>query len=234
MTCLPDAEPVDAAVAEALATRSEVDLGWLRADAEDDWALTSEALRFVVRLVQLVSPADVVELGSGRSTRVLARTAEAMSPAPRITALENDPDAATRTRAALERDGTSGSVELRFAPVVVRRCQGRQVPVYHLGEGALRGRADVILVDGPPMPLGGREGALFQAVGLAARDALVVLDDAHRESEASALEHLGEVLGDRVRIELLDGFDKGLAVVQVLEATSVPMEIDQGAPGRHR
>ena len=234
MTGDGDVAPVDATVAEALATRSDVDLGWLRADAEDDWALTSEALRFVVRLVQLVSPADVVELGSGRSTRVLARTAEAMSPAPRITALENDPDAATRTRAALERDGTSGSVELRFAPVVVRRCQGRQVPVYHLGEGALRGRADVILVDGPPMPLGGREGALYQAVDLATQGALIVLDDAHRESEVSALDHLAEGLGDRIRVELLDGFDKGLAVVRVLEATALSMEIDQGATGRGR
>jgi hypothetical protein len=135
--------------------------------------------------------------------------------------------------AALERDGTRGLVELRCAPVVVRRCEGRQVPVYHLGGGAALDRAEVILVDGPPLPMGGREGALLQAVGLATRDALIVLDDAHRESEASALEHLGEVLGERVRIELLEGFDKGLAVVRVLQATSVPMEIDQGPPGRH-
>ena len=234
MTCLPDAEPVDAAVAEALASQSEVDLGWLREDAEDDWALTGEALRFVVRLVQLVAPAHVVELGSGRSTRALARAAQTMSPAPRITSLENDPAAAARTTAALEVDGTRDLVELRFAPVVVRRCQGRQVPVYHLGDGALRGCAEVILVDGPPLPMGGREGALYQAVDLATKDALIVLDDAHRESEVSALEHLAEGLGDRIRVELLDGFDKGLAVVRVLEATALSMEIDQGATGRGR
>ena len=227
---VPGHDAADSLIPEACTTRHEVDLSWLDGERHDDWALTTAALQFTARLVQLMVPGAVVELGSGRSTRVLARTARGMATPPLLTTLENDPELMGRTAAALVEDGTRELVDLRFAPVVVRRCRGRQVPVYLLGAGARPGPgpAEIILVDGPPMPMGGREGALYQAVEFATAGAVILLDDAHRDSEARALEHLAAVLGEIVSIRLLDGFDKGLAVVRVRERTSMPMAVDQG------
>ncbi len=217
-------------VETAYASRGEVDLSWLEEAPYDDWALADEALRFSARLMQLSSPRHVVELGSGRSTRVLAQTAQAMASPPHVTTLENDPEVVGRTAAALEADGNRSRIEMHFAPVVVRRCQGFQVPVYHLFSGVRIAAAELVLVDGPPMPMGGRQGALYQAVGLAVEGGVILLDDANRDSEARALERLAAAIGDRVSIELLDGFDKGLAVVTVHEAVPVVMRIDAGGP----
>lgn len=211
----------------ALASFGQVDVSWLEAAAPDDWALGSDALRFITRLVELAAPGNVLELGSGRSTRLLARLARSMRPAPRITTLENDPEVMQRTKASLRSDRTTRAVDLRYAPVVVRRCEGRQVPVYHLDRPVPP--PEIVVVDGPPKPLGGREGALYQAVGLAVPGALILLDDADRVGEVEALARLRRAYGDRILVRLLEGFPKGLALIETLSASAVTMEIDQGS-----
>jgi hypothetical protein len=211
----------------ALTSFGDVDVSWLEAAAPDDWALGSDALRFTTRLVELAAPGNVLELGSGRSTRLLARLARSVRPAPRITTLENDPEVVRRTKASLRSDRTRPAVDLRYAPVVVRRCEGRQVPVYHLDRPVPP--PEIVLVDGPPKPLGGREGALYQAVGLAVPGALILLDDADRDSEVEALANVRRAFGDRVLVRRLDGFPKGLAMIEVLTRTEVTMEIDPGS-----
>jgi predicted O-methyltransferase YrrM len=213
------------AIEAARCSTAPVDLSWLPPPAAtDDWSLADDALRFLARLVATAGATRVLELGSGVSTRVLARACAGRGAGARVLALENDPVFADRTRRALAGDGLADLAQVLLTPVVVRRWHGHHVPVYHLTKATLDhfGRPDVVLVDGPPMPLGGREGALLQAVHLARPGTIVVLDDADREGERSALARVQRVFGAAVTVVRLDGFAKGLAAVVVRAAVGGP------------
>ena len=189
----------------------------------DDWSLDRRSLTFLACLVQRLQPCAVLEFGSGASTVVLA-TAMAALPVPsQSVAIESDPLHHARTTCLLEADGLEESVRLVPAHIVARRRRGRYVPIYEVdrqwdqgGDDVLRpGWADLILVDGPPLPLGGREGALYQALEAARTGAVIVLDDSRRDSERELLGRLMSQFGGSVEAMNLLGFDKGLAVVIV-------------------
>lgn len=208
------------AVHDALHGDDAVDLSWLAPEGQrNQWTLADDTLRFLCRLVGRLKPAHVVEFGSGASTRALARAGSTSDPRPHIVALENDPLFRRRTRRALDDDGTAGAVDVRLTPVVARPWYGRVVPVYHLTRPLLsRSPApSLLLVDGPPLPLGGREGSLLQAVHLAGGGAVVLLDDADRPSERQALARVEELCGDHVERLALPGFAKGLEALVVNE-----------------
>lgn len=232
------AERSRVALDEAWARFGAVELTWLRPSEIVDtdaggWSLAADALRFVTCLVELLRPRSVLEMGSGLSTRVLARACGALDPPASLTSLENDPEYWRRTASQLEADGLGDAVALRLCPVVVRRCHGRQVSVYHLGTDALvdTPAPELILVDGPPLPLGGREGAGYQAVHLARPGTIILLDDAKRADEQAALQHVAEAFGDAVEIAELPGFEKGMAallVTGVIDDAGMPVDARGG------
>lgn len=209
------------AVKLAYRSREEVDLSWLAPPSQrNQWSLDEDTLAFLSRLVATLGPRRIVEFGSGVSTRVLARSGAVLDPSANVVALENDPLFRRRTKRELAEDGLATFAEVRLTPVVVRRWFGNNVPVYHLTKPFLSAtpRPDIVVVDGPPLPLGGREGSLLQAVHLARAGTIVVVDDASRPSEAEALVRMGKVCGEGVRLLELDGFAKGLGVLVVHEA----------------
>ncbi len=183
----------------------------------DDWSLGTHGLRLLEALVAAARPRVVVEFGSGASTAALARACAALDPPAGLVALENDPEFMRRTAAILEEAGVADHALLVAAPVVARRRNGRYVPVYHLGanDRPWSDPADLVVLDGPPLPLGGREGALDQALHAARPGAIVVLDDARRDSEQSLLARA--LRRHEASIEAINvlGFPKGLAVIMV-------------------
>lgn len=205
-----------AALDTALGDAGAVDLSWLSPeDQRDAWTLGDDALRYVARLIALVRPRRVLEFGSGVSTRVMAAACAGLDEPATVVSLETDPVYERRTRLALAGDATDvARVELTH--LVARRWYGRNLPVYDLPVSVLQGPApELVLVDGPPLPLGGREGSLFQAIHLAGEGTLVVLDDADRTSEQTALARAEETFTAAVDVVRLTGFAKGLAVVVV-------------------
>jgi hypothetical protein len=100
---------------------------------------------------------------------------------------------------------------------------GRYVPTYHLDDPIDRAgvlapaSADLILVDGPPLPLGGREGALYQALHAARQGAVIVLDDSRRDSERSLLTRLLSRFEGSLEATNLLGYEKGLATIVITE-----------------
>ena len=212
------------AVLEASAVTTEADVGWLGDVAlASHWALAPRTLSFLARLVSVLKPAHVLELGSGTSTRVLARALAALGEGSRLTSFDNDPAFAASTRKALAGDGTAAVASVRFVPLVARSCFGTLAPVYEWERRtfAVEAPVDLVLIDGPPRALGGRLGTLYQALRVARPGALVLLDDAERPEEAEVLEKWRADLGDAIATESLPGFDRGLAAVFVRDPAVV-------------
>jgi hypothetical protein len=219
------AENAAQALARALTQDRGLDLPDLApADERDPWAMADDALTLLVRLVRLLSPSAIVEFGSGASTVVLAAAAAEQDPVPRVVALENDPLFERHTSALLERRGLRDRVDLRRVPLVARSWYGQQMPVYLLDDALARDvrGAELVLVDGPPQPLGGRAGSLLQALHLGRAGTVVLLDDADRPGETAALAHVHRSLGERVRQVDTEGFSKGLAALVLQEPLGPP------------
>jgi predicted O-methyltransferase YrrM len=80
----------------------------------DDWMLAAPALSVVDRLARMEQPELVLELGSGRSTIVLADAVASYG--GRLVSLEHDPRYYRRTQEWL---GSRANVELRLAPITI-------------------------------------------------------------------------------------------------------------------
>lgn len=217
---------LEAAASLAPARRAEATPG-----GKDDWSLDPRALAFLTSLVRELRPRRVLELGSGHSTVCLARAISTLAEPAELVTIESDPVHHRRTAALL--DAVPGHrVRLLLAHLVARRSHGRYVPAYALATDAEAeaeaehdalepGTADLVLVDGPPLPLGGREGALHQALHASRCGAVIVLDDSRRDSERDLLVRLlSQFDGSLEAMDLL-GFAKGLAVIVVTAPLAV-------------
>jgi precorrin-6B methylase 2 len=213
------------------------DISWVRPlPADDGWSLAPDALRLLVSLVTELSPRHVLEFGSGVSTSVIARVCAGLEPQGAVTSIDNDPKFAAATRRRLAGLGLERVVNLQVASLVARHQFGRLVPVYLLRheELATRSRPEIVLVDGPPLVLGGREGVLVQAVQRARVGSIILVDDASRRAEAAALERLRGVLGEAIEVRALPGFVKGLAAIIVRKRPPVLREARTSPHRAHR
>lgn len=209
------------AVERADRSGEEVDLSWLAPPSKrNQWSLDNDTLSFLTRLLATLGPKRIVEFGSGASTRALANSGDGLDPPAKVVALENDPLFRRRTMQALAEDGSASAADVRLTPLVVRRWFDRNVPVYDLTKPLLAemGTPELVVVDGPPLPLGGREGSLLQAVHMGQAGTVVLLDDSRRASEQNAVARVVEICGDAVELLQLDHFAKGLAVLVMNES----------------
>lgn len=227
---------VDAAVAAVHAASQAAPRGGSDAGG---WAMAADALAFLGHLVTGSDISQIVEFGSGESTSTLAA---AVGPSGHVTSIDNDPDAVAATRSALSRSGLDARVRVVFAPLAVRRVDGRHLPVYLFDRAELPAPAGLVVVDGPPSKLGGREGALRQGLALAGPGTIVVVDDADRAEESEVFAAVAGRHGDGLVVVDVPGFVRGLAVAVV----TAPIEVifgpddpagaqtrrDQGGPPR--
>jgi len=209
-----------AALEAALRDRWEPD--WTRLGpwpAPNGWSLAPDALRLAARLVRRWRPRHIVEFGSGFSTRVLAQACAAVGLPAGISSVDHDPEFGRAPR--LDARTRAAGVRLRHqvAPLVARDCGGKLLPLYGLRPERLASTrpADLALIDGPPVNLGGREGTLYQIMDLARPGTLVLLDDAGRASERAACACWQANLGEAIAVRRLPGFARGLAAVIVRE-----------------
>ena len=207
------------ALEAALADREELDVA-ASFPAQNEWALPLDEQRFLASLVAHLKPQHILELGSGTSTQVLAR-ASLQLPAPCcITSVEHDPDFRQSTARGLADQRQAGcQIALQFAPLVLGEYGGKLLPVYRLRPQRFAAScpADLVLIDGPPAALGGREGTLYQVLDFARSGTLVLLDDTHRAEERSVLSRWQDSLGDAIEVKLLPEFSHGMAAIIVRE-----------------
>jgi len=183
-------------------------LGWTEADREalevlrpllaaggylpwTEGALRPAALAEVCNEIALAGRTEVVELGSGVSTVVLARLLRERG--GRLTSLEHEPTWAAFVGAQLEREGLSETARLVEAPLAAHSLAVDGAPWYPESALAeLPAGIDLLLVDGPPGYGDGMERSRYPALPALkdrlAPGAVVFLDDATRPGERDILE----------------------------------------------
>lgn len=181
------------------------------------WGMGADTLSFLSRLVAILRPRHIIEFGSGLSTEVLGRSAAALDKSCVLTSIDHDPEFGTVAASKLAGSGLSLPVRSQIAPLVARDCGGKMLPVYKVEPSRMASSkpADLIVIDGPPVMLGGREGMLYQAMDFARPGTIVLLDDSNREQERTALERWIDLFGDAIEVLNLPCAFKGLAAVIV-------------------
>jgi predicted O-methyltransferase YrrM len=154
-------------------------------------ALRPAALAIVCDEIVLADRREIVELGSGVGTIVLARLARERG--GRVTSVEHDPGWAAFVRGELEREGLADSARLIEAPLEPHPLAIDGAPWYaESALAALPSGIDLLIVDGPPGYPEGMERSRYPALpaleNRLAEGAMVVLDDAGREGEREIVE----------------------------------------------
>lgn len=169
-----------------VSTPGAVDVGRVLQDAgalRTSWSI-SDALAVVLsRYLEWRKPQHILEIGSGLSTVVLG--AYAVRHSAFVVTLEHDEKYYLRTKAALTQFGMDERVELKLAPLRIRKFEryGRRAPWYDV---RLNGQFDFVFVDGPPKEEG-REAVLFAIAENLTSGWELWLDDARRYHEQKCL-----------------------------------------------
>jgi predicted O-methyltransferase YrrM len=151
-----------------------------------------------------VKPRLTVELGSGISTLVLAK-----SGANKIVSLDHSVEFGTQTREMLLSHGVRG-VDIRISEL---ETYSRGYKWY--AKATLKGLAkiDLLVIDGPPSSTNpdARYPALEHLVPLLSPKATVILDDVYRDEERKLADAIAKALPNHVLTIL--SHEKGTAVI---------------------
>ncbi len=204
------------ALQQAIDDAAPVDLSWIDPPPPDDgWTLAADALRFIYKIVASLKPRHILEFGCGLSTRVLVRAGDAAGLKIAVSSIDHDPEFGRPAAGSAPLGSPTVKVSFQFAPLVARDCGGKLLGSYLLDATALASPdpVDLVIIDGPPVTLGGREGVLYQVMSHARPGTLVLLDDASRESERRAVDHWQDVLGNAIEVKRLKNFAKGMVAI---------------------
>jgi predicted O-methyltransferase YrrM len=154
-------------------------------------ALRPAALAVICDEIVLADRREVVELGAGISTVLLARLLRERE--GRITSVEHDPAFAAFVRGQLAREGLTDVARLVEAPLERHPLALDDAPWYaEAAIAELPTEIDLLLVDGPPGYDEGMERSRYPALPALeprlAPAAIVVIDDATRPGEREILE----------------------------------------------
>jgi hypothetical protein len=134
-----------------------------------------------------------------------------------ISSIDHDPQYGVSDTASFVGSSNGLNLSSQIAPLVARDYGAKLLPTYLMDASKFASRepADLVLIDGPPVNLGGREGVLYQVLEFCRPGTIVLLDDANRVSERLAVRNWQETLGDAIEVMPFPGFIKGMAAVIV-------------------
>jgi predicted O-methyltransferase YrrM len=155
-------------------------------DEANVWAIERVLGRFLARLVVETRPASVLEFGAGQSSVLLAESL-ALIGGGRLTSIDHQ---AAYCTDAWRQVAARPTVDAELVVAPLRRRAG-VAGLYYRYDGAAaairrRGPYDLVFIDGPPQ-IFGRDAALHDAGNLLRPGALIVLDDAARPGERTAV-----------------------------------------------
>lgn len=168
------------------------------------WAASPDFLLSLAHITKRVKPRLTVELGSGISTLVLAK-----SGAKKIISLDHSQEFGSQTREMLASHGVRG-VDIR-----IHELQTYAGKYKWYAKSTLKGLAkiDLLVIDGPPSSINpdARYPALEHLVPLLSPKATIVLDDVYRDEERKLADAIAKVLPNHVMTIL--SHEKGTAVI---------------------
>jgi predicted O-methyltransferase YrrM len=168
------------------------------------WAASPDFLLTLAHVTRKVKPRLTVELGSGISTLVLAK-----SGAKKIVSLDHSVEFGTQTREMLSNHGVRG-VDIRI----------HELETYPGGykwyaKSTYKGlsKIDLLVIDGPPSSTNpdARYPAFEHLIPLLSPKATVILDDVYRDEERKLADAITQALPNHVLTIL--SHEKGTAVI---------------------
>lgn len=168
------------------------------------WAASPDLLLLISETVKKYKPSLVVELGSGVSTLVTAK-----SGARKIISIDNSEEFGGKTRDLLKEHKVRG-VEIRIAPLQPYANGSQWYDVSKLQDIK---KIDLLIVDGPPGSKNpeARYPALKEFKDKLSAKAIVIIDDVNRDGERKLAEDFAKALPNHELI-ILD-HEKGTAVI---------------------
>ena len=191
---------------------ADAEIAALFPSTDDQWAISRTLGQFVARLVLQLGRRSVLEFGAGRSSLILA-TSLARAGGGRLTSVEHQPEFSRDYWTLVQ---GMHSVDSRLIVTELRMTLSRHGLMYGY-PGASRQIAerapyDLLIVDAPPGEYG-RDAPVYDAYSLLADGAIVVLDDAARNAERTAVRRWLETFPG-LRLALLDTTsERGTAVL---------------------
>jgi len=172
--------------------------------ATRSWAASPDLLLTISEIVRKNRPGLVVELGSGISTLVTAK-----SGARKIVSIDNSDAWGAKTVALLKEHKLRG-VDVRIAPL---RPYANGSEWYDLDAIKDLKKIDLLIVDGPPGSKNpeARYPALKQFKDKLSASAIVIIDDVNREGERKLAEDFAKALPNH-ELTILD-HEKGTAII---------------------
>ena len=168
------------------------------------WAASPDLLLVVSETIKSIKPSLVVELGSGVSTLVAAK-----SGARKIVSIDNSEIFGEKTRQLLKAHNVQG-VEIRIAQLVPDKDG---LDWYDLSVLADLEKIDLLIIDGPPGSKNpdARYPALREFKDKLSINATIIIDDVKRDGERKLAEDFARSLPDH-ELVILD-HEKGTAVI---------------------
>jgi predicted O-methyltransferase YrrM len=168
------------------------------------WAASPDFLLTLAHVTKKVRPRLCVELGSGISTLVLAK-----SGAKKIVSLDHSLEFGTHTREMLLSHGVRG-VDIRIHEL---ERYGGKYQWYAKSTYKGLAKIDLLVIDGPPSSTNpdARYPALEHLVPLLSPKATVILDDVYRDEERKLADAIAKALPSHVMTIL--SHEKGTAVI---------------------
>ena len=172
------------------------------------WAASPDLLMTLVESVRGNKPELIIELGSGISTLMMAKSLPAGSKT-KIISFDHSAEFAQITRDLLEQHSITG-VEIRVAPL---EQYDSQRTWYSKKAFADISNIDLLVVDGPPGSKDpqARSGARLELASKLSARATVIIDDADRDGEHAMAQAFAEVLPSHT-LRFLP-HEKGTAVI---------------------
>jgi predicted O-methyltransferase YrrM len=168
------------------------------------WAASPDLLLTIAETITKYRPGLVVELGSGVSTLVAAK-----SGARKVISIDNSEEFGGKTAALIKNHKVRG-VEIRIAPL---QPYANGSTWYDLSKIKDLKKIDLLIIDGPPGSKNpeARYPALAELKDKLSPKAVVIIDDVHRQGERKLADDFARALPNH-HLTILD-HEKGTAVI---------------------
>ena len=169
------------------------------------WAASPDVLLTLLHHAKRSNPKTILDLGSGMSTLVLAKSA----PEAKVFSIDNSSEYAEKTKEMLSLHKVINA-EVRVAPLM---AHASGVDWYDVSQLADISDIDLLFIDGPPGSKNyrARHPALYECLSKLSPRAIVVIDDAGRDGEKDLAHEFAKALASH-SLEFLS-HEKGTAVL---------------------